>query len=69
MGSNHSAFLKVIDTASYDDTCMREYLIDFINSNSEIFEDIEDDFIPNERPYGPLRTLSMVISLGVTYNL
>ena len=48
MGSNHSKVLHAIDIASYDDSYIREYLVDLVNNC--IDEDL--DYI---RPYGPIR--------------
>ena len=52
MGSNHSKVISSFDTAVFDDSEIRQYLIDVINDNPESFEQYEDEI---ERPYGPLR--------------
>lgn len=42
MGSNQSKVIESIDIASFDDSAVREYLIDLVNDNPESFEDYED---------------------------
>jgi len=55
MGSNQSKVIEAIDKASFDDSAVREYLIDLVNDNPESFEDYEDPKVIG-RPYGPIRT-------------
>jgi len=55
-GFNYSTLISDADDAAFDDSRMRECLIDHINENPEWFEDYEDDIIENNvRPYGPIR--------------
>ena len=55
MGSNHSKLLHAIDVAIYDDSDIREYLVDLVNNDSESFEDFIDEDLKIVRPYGPIR--------------
>ena len=38
MGSNHSKLLHAIDVAIYDDSDIREYLVDLVNNDPESFD-------------------------------
>jgi hypothetical protein len=56
MGSNHSKVLSSCESSSYDDTEIREYLINLLNDDPESFE--ENNYNVNTspiRPYGPIR--------------
>lgn len=56
MGSNHSKVLESFESSSYDDTLVREYLIDLLNEDPQSFEDINNNYFNNNmRPYGPIR--------------
>ena len=55
MGSNHSTVLHAVDIASYDDSNIREYLVDLVNNDPESFEDFDDEDLDYVRPYGPIR--------------
>ena len=55
MGSNHSTVLHAVDIASYDDSNIREYLVDLVNNDPESFEDCDDEDLDYVRPYGPIR--------------
>jgi hypothetical protein len=55
MGSNHSKVLHAIDIASYDDSNIREYLVDLVNNDSESFDNCIDEDLKYVRPYGPIR--------------
>jgi len=52
MGSNLSEVISSFDSKVFDDSEIRQYLIDVVNDNPESFEEYEDEI---ERPYGPLR--------------
>ena len=55
MGSNHSNVLHAIEISAYDDSKIREYLVDVINNDPESFEDSIDEDCDYVRPYGPIR--------------
>jgi len=55
MGSNHSKVLHAIEIATYDDSDMRKYLVDLVNTDPESFEDCIDEDMDSVRPYGPIR--------------
>ena len=52
MGSNHSNVLHAIEISAYDDSKIREYLVDVINNDPESFEDSIDE----DCDYGPIPT-------------
>jgi len=53
MGSNYATMISDVEEASYDDSRLREILMDLINDNPEAFED--DIHLNNVRHYGPIR--------------
>lgn len=56
MGSIHSKVIESFETSAYDDTEIREYLIDLLNDDPQSFEDHNDDINTNNiRPYGLIR--------------
>jgi len=55
MGSNHSKVLHAIDIASYDDSNIREYLVDLVNNDPDSFDNSIDEDLLYIRPYGPIR--------------
>lgn len=55
MGSNQSKVIDSINNAAYDDSAIREYLIDLVNEDPGSFEDLDDINNINIRPYGPIR--------------
>ena len=57
MGSNHSKVLHAIEIATYDDSDMRKYLVDLVNTDPESFEDCIDEDMDSVRPYGPIREI------------
>ncbi len=56
MGSNHSKVLDSFECSSYDDTDIREYLINLLNDDPESFRENFYNYNPSYvRPYGPIR--------------
>ena len=47
--------LHAIDIASYDDSNIREYLVDLVNNDPESFDNCIDEDLDYARPYGPIR--------------
>ena len=56
MGSNHSKVLESFECSPYDDTDIREYLINLLNDDPESFEENFYNYNTSYvRPYGPIR--------------